>query len=135
MIEKLKPCPFCGGEVSIADMGEFWTVTRGTEESSSCHCRVFMESDYYDDAESKKKTREVLVRKWNSRKGNQRKTEGISPDFRKGIPTEEGWYLLKVKLEDEVIYDTNQLIPCLHGLDWRFCHEEIIGWRRIEEEE
>ena len=64
---KLKPCPFCGKEVSIADMGGFWTVTRGTEESTSCQCRVFMESDLYHDMESKKKTKDNLIKSWNRR--------------------------------------------------------------------
>ena len=49
-----------------------------------------------------------------------------------GTPTEEGWYLLKVKSDDEVIYDTNRLIQCLWGLDWKYVHEEILAWQKIE---
>lgn len=50
-----------------------------------------------------------------------------------GTPTEEGWYLMKVKLDDEIIYDTNYLTPCVYGMDWRYAHEEIIEWQKIEE--
>ena len=52
-----------------------------------------------------------------------------------GTPTEEGWYLMKVKLDDEIIYDTNYLTPCVYGMDWRYAHEEIIEWQKIEEKE
>ena len=51
-----------------------------------------------------------------------------------GAPTEEGWYLLKVKSDDEIIYDTNRLIQCLWGLDWKYAHEEIFGWQKIDED-
>ena len=44
---KLKPCPFCGGEVTIAEGGYRQTrwmyVTRGNKENR-CNCYVFMES-------------------------------------------------------------------------------------------
>lgn len=52
-----------------------------------------------------------------------------------GTPTELGWYLLKIKSDDEMIYDTNQLIQSLWGLDWRYAHEEILGWQKIEEKQ
>jgi len=52
-----------------------------------------------------------------------------------GTPTEEGWYLMKVKLDDEIIYDTNYLTPCVYGMDWRYAHGEIIEWQKIEENE
>ena len=51
-----------------------------------------------------------------------------------GTPQEEGWYLLKVKSDDEIIYDTNRLIQCLWGLDWKYVHEEILAWQKINEE-
>ena len=52
-----------------------------------------------------------------------------------GTPTEEGWYLLKVKSDDEIIYDTNRLIQCLWGFDWQYVHEEILEWQKINDEE
>ena len=51
-----------------------------------------------------------------------------------GKPQEEGWYLLKMKSDDEIIYDTNRLIHCLWGLDWKYVHEEILAWQKIEED-
>lgn len=60
-------------------------------------------------------------------------SEGLTDSpWHTGIPTEEGWYLLKVKSDDEVIYDTNRLIQCLWGLDWKYVHEEILAWQKIE---
>ena len=52
-------------------------------------------------------------------------------DWHTGTPQEEGWYLLKVKSDDEIIYDTNRLIQCLWGLDWKYVHEEILEWQKI----
>ena len=52
---KLKPCPFCGGEVTVA-------------EGSYCH--VFMESKtYYFDSSEKDKERikADLIEAWNKR--------------------------------------------------------------------
>jgi len=53
----------------------------------------------------------------------------VSNSWHTEKPTEEGWYLLKVKFDDEVIYDTNRLIQCLWGLDWKYAHEEILAWQ------
>ena len=63
-------------------------------------------------------------------KGNRGKT---SPNWHTGTPAEEGWYLLKVKSDDEIIYDTNRLIQCLCGFDWKYVHEEILEWQKIDE--
>ena len=46
---ELKPCPFCGGAVRVAKMGEYdrclwWSITRGLGKDK-CTCRLFMESD------------------------------------------------------------------------------------------
>lgn len=62
----LKPCPFCGGKVTIADMGYGWMVTRGTD-NNPCRCRVFMESELYFDDESKQRTWKNLIMAWNRR--------------------------------------------------------------------
>ena len=73
----LKPCPFCGGEVSIALTGQgvinWLFVTRGNSKSNkNCNCRVFMESDRFHidrdnvDAE-REKAMHNLVESWNRR--------------------------------------------------------------------
>lgn len=59
----------------------------------------------------------------------------MADKWQTGTPTEEGWYLTKVKLYDAIIYDTNYLTPCVYGVDWRYAHEEIIKWQKIEENE
>ena len=54
-----------------------------------------------------------------------------------GTPTEEGWYLIKIKSDDEIIYDTDKLIQCLWGLDWKYAHQgqKILAWQKINEGE
>ena len=54
-----------------------------------------------------------------------------------GKPTDEGWYLLKIKSDDEIIYDTDKLIQCLWGLDWKYAHQGqgILAWQKINEGE
>ena len=70
---KLKPCPFCGGEVAIAKTGEnshlWWFITRGNG-TNRCTCRVFMESEDFsvnDTMEFKQKLKQDLIDKWNTR--------------------------------------------------------------------
>jgi len=70
---KLLPCPFCGGEVTIALIGDKntrWFVTRGIGKNK-CTCRVFMESEQMPrDASkwTKETTKRELTEKWNTRK-------------------------------------------------------------------
>ena len=74
----LKPCPFCGGEVSIAETGykkeNCFFVTRGhSKAQKNCKCRVFMESESYrkDDGDSKEKIRNDLAEAWNRRASDE----------------------------------------------------------------
>ena len=69
----LKPCPFCGGEVTIAESGcrqtRWMYVTRGNKKNK-CNCHVFMESKiYYFDSSEKDKERikADLIEAWNKR--------------------------------------------------------------------
>lgn len=73
MNNELKPCPFCGGEVTIAlggdDTYQWYFITRGNEENR-CNCRLFMESERFykdDDEETKTKTKSDLIKRWNRR--------------------------------------------------------------------
>ena len=76
------PCPFCGGDVRITLVGDefgccWWQVSRGIDNATACHCRVFMESDRkwqvndgdepedYPLASAEKRW---LIEKWNTRK-------------------------------------------------------------------
>ncbi len=69
---ELKPCPFCGGSVSIAESGDdyimWWFITRGTG-NKACGCRLFMESECVrcDDFELKAEMRKNLIEAWNRR--------------------------------------------------------------------
>ena len=73
----LKPCPFCGGEVTIALTGSqlynWLFVTRGhSATKKNCKCRLFMESERYSiedgfPEETYKKVKSDLVSAWNRR--------------------------------------------------------------------
>lgn len=70
---ELKRCPFCGGEVAIAEVGDYLTswmsITRGNGKNG-CKCRVFMESKLYNSDCSKadkEKIKKDLIEAWNKR--------------------------------------------------------------------
>lgn len=79
-MEKLKPCPFCGGEVSIALTGcvttNWFFITRGhSKDKPNCKCRVFMNSERYfidcmDTKEAQERARKDLIKAWNTRAGD-----------------------------------------------------------------
>lgn len=71
--ENLMPCPFCGGEVSIAIMNDgtcddlsYFMITRGTSKDTRCKCRIFMESEQYAKGD-KERVKNELIKSWNSR--------------------------------------------------------------------
>jgi hypothetical protein len=74
---ELKPCPFCGGSVSIAKSGHnsmlWWFITRGGGRNG-CKCRLFMESDDFPcNAPEfvKKRFKNELIEAWNRRVNNE----------------------------------------------------------------
>lgn len=78
---KLKPCPLCGGEVSMALTGcgttNWLFITRGTSKTKkNCSCRLFMESDRYfigcmDSKEAAERAKKDLAEAWNRRADNE----------------------------------------------------------------
>ena len=70
---ELKRCPFCGGEVAIAETetGERrWMFILGAHGENKCSCRIFMESeDYWFDCskKDKEKIKADLIKAWNKR--------------------------------------------------------------------
>ena len=69
----LKPCPFCGGKVTIAETGtdvKKWMFISRAHGENKCTCRVFMESgEYWFDCSEKDKERikADLIEAWNKR--------------------------------------------------------------------
>lgn len=70
---ELKSCPFCGGEVTIARIGDYITshyfVTRGNG-GNACSCRVFMESEKFTKHSSEcemERCKLNLIKAWNRR--------------------------------------------------------------------
>ena len=67
-------CPFCGGSVSVYEMGDdswrWYYIASGKNKQTRCRCRVFMESEKFADAASEKEKlaiRTILVERWNRR--------------------------------------------------------------------
>lgn len=78
MPNEFKPCPFCGGEVSIALCGDgfdaWWFITRGHGENA-CKCRLFMESEKFNkDSEMADFVADDLIAAWNRRADHIRDT-------------------------------------------------------------
>jgi len=68
---ELKECPFCGGKVTIASYGNYWSIiASGNEPNVSCGCRLFMESELFDENDilAKQRAKDKLIEKWNTRK-------------------------------------------------------------------
>lgn len=74
MTEKLKPCPFCGGEAELRTIGKLAYV-----ECSICHCQT--DGVYY-------KQKKEEIKRWNNR---------LYP-WHMGRPTEDGEYVCTVKI-------------------------------------
>ena len=76
-MDELKPCPFCGGEVSMAAIAHdgVYTafITRGCSiTKKNCGCRLFMESDQIlldrvDFKEERDRERKKLAKASNRR--------------------------------------------------------------------
>lgn len=71
---RLEKCPFCGGSVSLYEMGDdgwrWYYIASGRNKKTRCRCRVFMESEKYAEGASEKETiaiRTALVERWNRR--------------------------------------------------------------------
>lgn len=71
---ELKPCPFCGGEVSVAVTGDgtenWYFITRAyRKREKNCKCRLFMESNKYPVGcrEAARNARLKLIEAWNRR--------------------------------------------------------------------
>lgn len=77
--KNLLPCPFCGGEVSVVEMGDsganWYGIIKGTGENP-CKCRIFMESEIFFDDNSqavKDNIKKSLIEAWNRRTCSSKK--------------------------------------------------------------
>ena len=111
MADKLKPCPFCGGEVELKknDFG-FYVIC------PECMCST---QNYSTDDDA--------ISTWNNRP---------SP-WHTGTPTEEGWYLTKVKVRDcDGSYFFMYEAVWFDGEEWvnRRHQQPVFAWQKIEED-
>lgn len=124
---ELKPCPFCGGAVTIADYGDYLSIiTKGTDPKVSCRCRLFMESEKFaeGDREARRRAEDSLSEKWN------RRFDG----WHTGTPTEEGWYLIAFNYEFEggVRYTTDYFKDGKWAFPMVRDISKLRAWQRIE---
>lgn len=82
--KKLLPCPFCGGDVSVALGGDeadvHYFITRGYGKNA-CKCRVFMEGEKFDkvsESEVYARHKAELIEAWNRRPADTRISELLS---------------------------------------------------------
>ena len=125
---ELKPCPFCGGSVSIAKAGDnhmlCWFVTRGSGRNR-CNCRLFMESDCFpSDAPEfvRKRMKNELIEAWNRRaevteKGNTMRT----PKKKEYIADYDNWHFKSYWNEFTESWSVYQYEKTENGYELR-CH-------------
>lgn len=132
MMDKLLPCPFCGGEVSIALCGDgfdaWWFITRGHGENA-CKCRLFMESEKFNkDSEMADFVADDLIAAWNRRTG---KDTNVTTN--NAVPVVRGEWVV-----DEC--DTTDDVPSSSWIDFHCseCNTDYgleegqYGWCRYE---
>lgn len=80
---KLKPCPICNKEVTVALGGDrktyFFFMTRGIGKNG-CKCRLFFESEPFGkdtSEEDKERIKNDLINAWNTRKPIDRIVEQL----------------------------------------------------------
>ena len=123
---ELKPCPFCGGKVTIASYGNYWSIiASGNEPNVSCGCRLFMESELFHDEEGKQRQKEKLIEKWNTRPN----------PWHTGTPTEEGWYLFKWYDDKEYWFTVEYLTSKGIAEKAKWGSFNNCKWQKIEENE
>ena len=73
-VPRLLRCPFCGGVMSINEIGDkgwrWFYIASGHKKETRCKCGVFMESEKFLDDETefeKTKIKMALIDKWNRR--------------------------------------------------------------------
>ena len=110
---KLKPCPFCGGEV---EYGITWGSVRYIQ-CKNCNIKI-----------SGFNSKKDLINAWNNR-----------PDpWQIGIPTEKGAYLIKLESQDkEVAYTIMPMEAVICGNKLHMKNDElsIVAWQKIEDKE
>ena len=131
---KLKPCPFCGGDVAIVRGENCWFITRGIRGAKGCNCRLFMESDAFhkDDVVARREAKENLIKAWNTRN-----------PWRTGQPTEDGLYRVlwldtdeEIKRYSDLFWNSgndtwyDEVTPdCNWGDEY---HAKVLEWMPIE---
>ena len=110
MRDKLKPCPFCGGEAGLAIV-KLWNHVY----CNSCHARTTMYS-----------SEEQAIDAWNTR----------ANPWHTGTPTEKGWYLLA--LTTKVFNDKPFCVAYMDGHHWLGINDfyifvdDVVAWQKIE---
>ena len=129
MSEKLKPCPFCGGE-AVVDKYH----VRGYEPAISFEvrcslCKQKRTGGYFDTVyKSEEWARKKAIEAWNTRPN----------PWHTGTPTEEGDYLVKLDVEHHVypyyVFKWNKGGWYSHyDMDYPACPQHrVLKWQKIE---
>ena len=136
MIEKLKPCPFCGGE-AVVDRSPVLGYAPAVSFEVRCSvCGQKRFGGYFDTVyKSEKWARKKAIEAWNKRISFW-KTE---------LPTKEGKYLVKYayQLQDPSKYKIDYRVESFFidsiyvggtGFTGDWTTNRILGWTEIEDE-
>ena len=141
-MDKLLPCPFCGGEVSIALCGdgfdEWWFITRG-HGKNACKCRLFMESEKFNnDSEMADFIADDLIAAWNRRA--QPENKPLTCD---AVPVVRGEWIEKTYIHEYANEETEERQYVVCGICGKqppsgfgavnFCHNCGADMRRESE--
>lgn len=119
---ELKPCPFCGGEAVVDKKPAYGYEPAVSFEVRCSKCGQRRVGGYVDTVyKSEKWARRKAIEVWNERANS----------WHTGIPTEEGWYLQRIKSKNNITYDTDYY----ENGDWKHSciFREIVEWQKIEE--
>lgn len=114
MREKLKPCPFCGG--NKLTVSRYFGLNCYTVRCINEDCGMKVVTDFA-------KTKKEAIELWNTRPN----------PWHTGTPTEEGWYLLHLRRKDKpycVAYMDGH-----HWLgidDFYIFVDDVLAWQKIE---
>ena len=119
MADKLKPCPFCGGEAEYSTIDSSYVIPFGTiHHFVTCKNNHCLEGLY-----SRGNTKEEAIEAWNNRP---------SP-WHTGIPTEEGWYLLYTSIPNAPYHLAfYQFDHWFSDDEYCIIREDVIAWQKIE---
>ena len=113
---KLKPCPFCGGEVNVHSSSDAFSSPFFEIYCPQCYTSMRY---YINVLETDEHNKEGIVQRWNTR----------ASDWHTGTPTEGGLYFVYDKYAG---YGKRELPEDIEAKDLKLVFTHIVAWQKIE---